>query len=313
MSHEIESMFSASREKPWHYEMTKDTTKILENAPTSKEAIELAGLNWTVEGRPIYDGNGKEIEGFKANTRSSDNSILGIVTNKYKVVQNFEAFDFTDNLIGEEMFYETAGSLKNGKTIWLLGKLPDKYIVGDKFEPYVCFTNSHDGTGAIKIAMTPIRVVCNNTLNMAISGAKRIWSTKHMGNMNAKLAEARHTLELANDYMENLSIEADKLANTKMDEDEVIKALNEMFPLDEDASDRQKQNVQNAKDGIMYCMLRPDLVQFLNTRWGFINAVSDFVGHATPNRITSNYEENNWGKIMNGHPIFDKAVSLVAA
>ena len=275
MSHEIEQMFSASREKPWHYEMTKDRTKILENAPTSKEAIELAGLNWVVEGKPIYDANGKEIYGFKANTRSSDNSILGIVTNKYKVVQNFEAFDFTDNLIGEEMFYETAGSLKNGKTIWLLGKLPEKYIVGDKFEPYVCFTNSHDGTGAIKIAMTPIRVVCNNTLNMAISGAKRIWSTKHMG---------------------SLAIEADKLANTKMDEDEVIKTLNEMFPLDEDASDRQKQNVQNAKDGIMYCMLRPDLVQFLNTRWGFINAVSDFVGHASPARMTDNYEENNWGR-----------------
>lgn len=312
MSHEIEQMFSASREKPWHYEMTKDRTKILENAPTSKDAIELAGLNWTVEGKPIYDENGKEIYGFKANTRSSDNSILGIVTNKYKVVQNLEAFDFTDNLIGEEMFYETAGSLKNGKTIWLLGKLPEKYIVGDKFEPYVCFTNSHDGTGAIKIAMTPIRVVCNNTLNMAISGAKRIWSTKHMGNMNAKLAEARHTLALANNYMENLAIEADKLANTKMDEDEVIKTLNEMFPLDEDASDRQKQNVQNAKDGIMYCMLRPDLVQFLNTRWGFINAVSDFVGHASPARMTDNYEENNWGRIINGHPIFDKAVSLMA-
>ena len=312
MSHEIEQMFSASREKPWHYEMTKDRTKILENAPTSKDAIELAGLNWIVEGKPIYDENGKEIHGFKANTRSSDNSILGIVTNKYKIVQNFEAFDFTDNLIGEEMFYETAGSLKNGKTIWLLGKLPEKYIVGDKFEPYVCFTNSHDGTGAIKIAMTPIRVVCNNTLNMAISGAKRIWSTKHMGNMNAKLAEARHTLALANDYMESLSIEADKLANTKMDEDEVIKTLNEMFPLDEDASDRQKQNVQNAKDGIMYCMLRPDLVQFLNTRWGFINAVSDFVGHASPARMTDNYEENNWGRIINGHPIFDKAVSLMA-
>ena len=312
MSHEIEQMFSANREKPWHYEMTKDRTKILENAPTSKDAIELAGLNWTVEGKPIYDENGKEIYGFKANTRSSDNSILGIVTNKYKVVQNFEAFDFTDNLIGEEMFYETAGSLKNGKTIWLLGKLPEKYIVGDKFEPYVCFTNSHDGTGAIKIAMTPIRVVCNNTLNMAISGAKRIWSTKHMGNMNAKLAEARHTLALANNYMENLAIEADKLANTKMDEDEVIKTLNEMFPIDEDASDRQKQNVQNAKDGIMYCMLRPDLVQFLNTRWGFINAVSDFVGHTSPARMTDNYEENNWGRIINGHPIFDKAVSLMA-
>ena len=306
MSHEIESMFSV-REKPWH-----GLGVIVENAPTSKEAIELSGLNWEVNSNPIYDVNGKEIKGFKANTRSSDNNVLGVVTDKYKIVQNNEAFDFTDSLIDEGMVYETAGSLKNGKTIWLLGRMPEREIVGDKFEPFICFTNSHDGTGAIKIAMTPIRVVCNNTLNMALSTAKRIWSTKHMGNMESKLREARHTLGLANNYLDNLAIEADKLANTKMDEDEVIKTLNEMFPLDEDASDRQKQNVQNAKDSIMYCMLRPDLVQFLNTRWGFVNAVSDFVGHASPARMTDNYEENNWGRIINGHPIFDKAVSLMA-
>lgn len=310
MSHEIESMFSV-REKPWHYTMTKDFTKIIQSAVNSKDAIEIAGLNWLVEGRSIFDANGKEIKGFKANTRSTDELVLGIVTDKYKPVQNFEAFEFTDSLIGEEMFYETAGSLRNGKQIWLLGKMPERYICGDKFEPYIVFTNSHDGTGAIKVAMTPIRVVCANTLNMAFSGARRSWSTKHMGNMEAKLSEARHTLELANDYLDGLEIEADKLANIKMSDDEIMAVLDEMFPLGDDATDRQKQNVQNAKDGIMYCMVRPDLVQFLNTKWGFINAVSDFVGHATPARVTSSYEENNWGKIINGHPIFDKAVSLV--
>ena len=127
-----------------------------------------------------------------------------------------------------------------------------------------------------------------------------------------KLSEARHTLALANDYLKTLDIEADKLANTKMSDDEIMKTLDEMFPIDDKTTDRQKQNIQNAKDGIMYCMVRPDLVQFLNTRWGFINAVSDFVGHASPARMSSNYEENNWGKIINGHPIFDKAVSLVS-
>ena len=302
----VETMFSV-REVPWH-----GLGEIVENALTSKEAIEYSGLNWEVNRNPIYDLNGKEINGFKANTRSTDDSILGIVTDKYKIVQNIEAFDFTDNLLDEGMTYETAGSLKNGKTIWLLGKMPERNIVGDKFDPYICFTNSHDGTGAIKIAMTPIRVVCANTLNMALSGAKRIWSTKHMGNIEAKLSEARHTLGLTNIYLDNLEKEADRLANTSMNEDEVMKALDEMFPLNDDASDRQKQNVQNAKDGIMYCMLRPDLAQFLYTKWGFINAVSDFVGHASPARSSINYQENNWGKIMNGHPIFDKAVSLVS-
>lgn len=302
----VETMFSV-REKPWH-----GLGKIIKEAPTSRDAIELAGLNWSVNSNPIYDVFGNEIKGFKANTRSSDNSVLGVVTDKYKIVQNIDAFDFTDNLIGEEMYYETAGSLRKGKTIWLLGKMPERYICEDKFDPYIVFTNTHDGTGAVKIAMTPIRVVCNNTLNMALGSAKRSWSTKHMGNMEAKLSEARHTLELANDYLNNLAIEADKLANETMKEEDIVYTLNEMFPVDDDASDRQKQNIQNAKDGIMICMLRPDIAKFLNTKWGFINAVSDYVGHAVPARLTTNYQENNWGKIMNGHPLLDKAMSLVA-
>ena len=301
----VETMFSV-REKPWH-----GLGKIIKEAPTSRDAIELAGLNWSVNSNPIYDVFGNEIKGFKANTRSSDNSVLGVVTDKYKIVQNVDAFDFTDNLIGEEMYYETAGSLRKGKTIWLLGKMPERYICEDKFDPYIVFTNTHDGTGAVKIAMTPIRVVCNNTLNMALGSAKRSWSTKHMGNMEAKLSEARHTLELANDYLNNLAIEADKLANETMKEEDIVYTLNEMFPIDDDASDRQKQNIQNAKDGIMICMLRPDIAKFLNTKWGFINAVSDYVGHAVPARLTTNYQENNWGKIMNGHPLLDKAMSLV--
>ena len=303
----VESMF-AVREKPWH-----GLGEIVTEAPTAKEAIELAGLNWTVNSNPIYDMYGNEIKGFKANTRSSDNSVLGIVTNKYEIVQNVDAFDFADNLIGEELRYETAGSLKKGRVIWLLAKMPERYICEDKFETYMCFANSHDGTGAVKIAMTPVRVVCNNTLNVALRNAKRSWSTKHMGNMNAKLSEARHTLELANEYLDGLAKEADKLANETMTNDDIMIALNELFPVADDASDRQKQNVELAKDEIMICMVRPDIQKFFNTKWGFINAISDYVGHSTPARVTSNYQENNWGKIMNGHPLLDKAMNLVAA
>jgi len=311
MSHNVETMFSAGRVVPWHYELTKDVTKLIQEAPTSKDALDLAGLNWTVDSAPIYDANGKEISGYKANTRSSDKSVLGVVTDKYKIVQNSEAFDFTDALIGEGVTYETAGSLRNGKTIWLLAKMPEKMILGDKFDPYMCFTNSHDGKGAIQICMTPIRVVCNNTLNMALSSATRSWSTKHMGDMNSKLHEARHTLQLANDYLDELAISADKLANEKITNEEIVAILDDMFPVDEKMSNRQRKNAEIVKDGIVACMYAPDLVQFLNTKWGFINAVSDYVGHATPARLTENYAENNWGRIMNGHAIFDKAVALM--
>lgn len=303
----VESMFSV-RQVPWHGLGT-----IVDAAPTSKEAIDLAGLNWTVDPMPIYDGKGNEISGYKANTRSSDGSVLGVVTNKYKVVQNSEAFDFTDVLLNEGVTYETAGSLRNGKTIWLLAKMPEKYILGDKFDPYICFCNSHDGMGAIKICMTPIRVVCNNTLNMAFQGAERTWSTKHMGDIRSKLYEARHTLQLANSYIDTLGLEAEKLANQKMSTDEMMKVLDEMFPVDETMTDRKKNNIKEVKDGIMVCVFAPDLANFAHTKWGFLNAISDFVGHASPARLTDSYAENNWGRIMSGHPILDKAMALVGA
>ena len=96
-----------TREKPWH-----DTGVMVQEAPTSHEALRLAGLDWTVDSRPVYDELIREIPGYKANVRSSDNKTLGIVTDRYKIVQNTDAFEFTDNLIGGDVHYETAGSLQ---------------------------------------------------------------------------------------------------------------------------------------------------------------------------------------------------------
>ena len=95
-----------------------------------------------------------------ANVRDSDRKVLGVVTNRYKVIQNEEAFSFTDSLLGEGVRYETAGSLQGGKKVWLLARMPQDYIItGERISPYLVFSNTHDGSGAIKVALTPIRVV----------------------------------------------------------------------------------------------------------------------------------------------------------
>ena len=186
MSANVETMFYV-REKPWHGLGT-----MVQEAPTSAEALKLAGLDWTVEARDMWLNGGYEpIPGYKANVRSSDNKVLGVVSNKYRIVQNADAFAFTDALIGGDVRYETAGSLLDGKKIWLLAKLPDSEICGDKTEPYVCFSNTHDGSGAVRVCMTPVRVVCNNTLNLALDTAQRAWSVRHVGDINSKLVEAR--------------------------------------------------------------------------------------------------------------------------
>lgn len=319
MAHMIEandSMFSV-RQKPWHFAETEDRCKIIQEAPNSKEALVAAGLDWTVEQTPVYMDDGTEIKNYKANIRSDDKTVLGIVTNRYQIVQNADAFSFTDAIVGETedgiVRYETAGSLNGGKRVWLLAKMPTKKVLDDDVEPYMVFSNSHDGTGAIKICMTPIRVVCNNTLSLALNSAQRSWSTKHVGNLDEKLAEARHCLGMANMYMDALDEEADRLANIKLDYEQINEILDQMFPVTEKDSDRKKSNVQRIKDNYSICYFMPDIAKFKGTAWGAVNAMADMIGHSAPNRNTANYEENRWGKIMDGHAWMDDFVKLVNA
>ena len=309
MAANVETMF-ATRSVPWHGLGT-----IVQTAPTSADAIELAGLNWKVISNPVYDIDGKEIRGFKANTRDSDQSVLGIVSDRYKIVQNNEAFNFTDNLIEEEeITYETAGSLRHGKQIWLLAKMPEAKVLGEQYDPYICFSNVHDGTGAIKVCMTPVRVVCQNTLNIALSTAKRTWSTRHVGDMEGKLAEARETLGMAKEYMTELDVMADKLANQKISDDEIAKVINDLFPVDmEKDSERKINNVETLKSNFQICYMMPDIAQFRNTKWGVIQAMADMADHMQPARKTDTYQENNWGRIMSGHPFVDALVSKMVA
>lgn len=213
MTANVETMFY-TREKPWHGMGT-----MVQEAPTSAEALHLAGLDWTVEPKPVYteiDGifgkSMQEIPGFKANTRDIDGSVLGIVTDAYKIVQNTDAFAFTDNLIGGEVRYETAGSLANGKRTWLLARLPETEILGDKTEQYLVFTNTFDGSGSVRVACTPVRVVCQNTLNFALKTAKRSWSIRHTANIETRMKEAHDALQLANDYIVALTASAGTMA-----------------------------------------------------------------------------------------------------
>ena len=312
MAHEVESMYYVSNEEngrfvPWHGLGTP-----VEEAPNSYEALRIAGLNWKVESKPVFV-NDKEVPNYVANVRDSDNSVLGIVTNRYKIVQNEEAFSFTDALISGDVRYETAGSLKNGKRIWLLAKLPETKVIDDVVVPYVCFTNTHDGTGAVQAIMSPIRVVCNNTLNLALTNAKRSWSMRHVGDINGKIEEAREVLGLADKYMKELNVFADKLANTSLPFEKAKEIVNELFPIDKEDSDREKRNMQKCRDDIMVCYFAPDILKYQNTAYGLVNAVTDWAGHKTPLRNTKSYQENNFGRILDGHPVVDAVVEKVSA
>ena len=305
----IESLFYV-RETPWHGQGIR-----VEDAPTSEEAIRLAGLDWTVDQQKIYLADGTEVKGNYANVRSSDNKPLGIVGDRYKIVQNTDAFAFTDALLGEGVRYETAGSLKDGKVIWLLARMPESIeILGDKVDPYMVFTNTHDGSGAVRVCMTPVRVVCNNTLNAAMRGAKRVWSARHTGSVTNKLDDARETLQFANQYLQETKNTFEELHKVKLNEFTLYKMVNNIIPITEGMTDRQKTNQQSIRDDIiMRYREAPDLMVLDQTGARLVQAVADTTSHMEPFRQTANFKENRFKKTLDGNEILDKTISIVLA
>lgn len=215
--------------------------------------------------------------------------------------------------MGEGVRYETAGSLQNGKKVWLLARLPENYIIsGDRVIPYLVFSNSHDGSGSIKVAMTPIRVVCSNTLNLALNDAKRIWTTIHTGDIKSKLDEAKKTLLLAEYYMDKLETEIDKLNKIKLTDAKVLEYISELIPMPNNASKLQEKNVQQLRNDLEVRYFEaPDLSHVSKNGYRFINSVSDFATHAKPLRETNSYKENVFAKTIEGNPLIDKAYEMI--
>ena len=309
MAANVETMFY-TREKPWHGLGT-----MVAEAPNSKDALRLAGLNWKVLQEPVYTENEELIQGYKANVRDTDRKVLRVLTDRYKVIQNEEAFAFTDTLLGEGVRYETAGSLQEGRRVWMLARLPREFIIGgERISPYMVFSNTHDGSGAVKTALTPIRVVCNNTLNLALRTAKRSWSMIHTGDISGKIEEAKNTLLLADEYMTALGQEFENLRKIKLSEKQVLDYIKILLPMEENYSLLQKRGVEKLRaDMKMRYFDAPDLKDVGNNGYRFVNAVSDFATHSTPRRKTANYKENIFARTADGNPMIDRAYQLVKA
>lgn len=307
MAANVETMFYV-REKPWHGLGTN-----VEEAPTSKEALIAAGLNWNVRSEDIHLENGKIVEGYKANVRDTDKAVLGVVTDRYRVVQNREAFAFTDALLGEGVQYETAGSLLGGRKVWMLARMPHEYVIGgEQISPYLLFSNTHDGSGAIRAAITPIRVVCNNTLNLALRTARRSWSLMHKGKIQARLEEARNTLFLGEEYMNALEKEFDVLRKKELTDRQVQEYIQLLLPVEPEVSERQRNNILWLRNDLeMRYFDAPDLQETGRNAYRFINAVSDFATHAEPLRKTAKFKENLFARTIEGNPLIDKAYQMM--
>jgi phage/plasmid-like protein (TIGR03299 family) len=281
-------MFSA-RETPWHGLGT-----VTADALSAEDAIQAAGLDWGVKLHSLYaeigDKRKKVVDRF-AVVRDSDESILGTVGTRYTPFQNRDAFSFVNSLVDDgDAKFETAGSLRHGKVIFVTMKLPVDMTLdgGDVHEMYILLRTSHDGTMAIGAYATPVRVVCMNTCSFAVANAKHKWSMPHVSNVQKKVAEARDTMKLTLAYAEEFVKLGNQMINTKVTDDEIIAILTGALP--------KRPKTGERIELIMDYYRNSPTNGYTGTGWGAFNAVTEYFDHG---RDTSSVE-GVFNQIMDG-------------
>jgi len=252
MAHQIESMMYLGA-TPWHSLGTK-----LNNPPTAREAIIAAGLNWEVATKAIRTVDGEALA-HKATYRVSDGRILGVVGPHHKPYQNAEAFAWFDPFLAAgQARFETAGSLAGGRKVWILAKLsrdPAEIVKGDTVEKYILLSNAHDGSMAIRVGFTPIRVVCANTLAMAVSDkGSKLLRVRHTKNVADVMLKVRDIMNAADAAFEATAEQYRALARCAINSADLAKYVRLVFPKvlkdsDSDAIDTTAETTAEPADG----------------------------------------------------------------
>ena len=287
---------------------------VVKGAMTSEEAIREARLDWNVIQVPVmYDRNRKrpepqhpdlsrypahqEIEGMVANIRSDTGNSLGVVSTRYKPIQNVRAFEFLDSLVMDGVLkYESCGSLWNGQAIWLLARMPEvDRIVGDDIsERYILFANWHNGKKTATTIPTHTRVVCWNTLLIALNAADwRILNISHKGDVSQKLDQARMILGLSEIGFKQYADFGRELTKIELESSDLRDYVEAVFPIEDRTTPRIERKIQAARQGVYEAFEHPTnkLAGVSGTAWAAFNAVTFFMDHQFQIRRSSTEDE----------------------
>jgi phage/plasmid-like protein (TIGR03299 family) len=284
---------------------------VVDHAPTSAAAFKLAGLDWDVLTRPLFYGgvgdNGEDtynpVKGRVATVRADTGLCLGVVSSKYTVVQNSELFAWCDKLVNTgDVRYESAGALKDGRIVWLLARLEGKtdFVTdGDKLARYLCMYNSHDGTNAVTIVPTDVRVVCWNTLSLASPGIQSenegdteataaalaanrkrggIIRISHTRGVKMRMDDARAVLSRAGEAFDDFAVEARRLAATRINAEQFETFLDRIIP--QPLTGKMPKGRAAARERITELYASgPEQEMCRDTAWAALNAVTHYVDH----------------------------------
>ena len=286
MAHMVETMAYAG-EVPWHGLGTKVPADL-----TPEQMLQAAGLDWEVNKVDLTYGDGLIVPGKKGLVRSSDGAYLDTIGDDWNPLQNSEAFEFfNDFVMAGDMEMNTAGSLEDGRRTWALAKIKDavfETVKDDLTECFLLFSNPHKYGMSITVMMTPIRVVCNNTITMALNGA-----SEHMVKINHRNefdADAvKETLGVAKDKLDTYKEAAQFLSTKNYTKDSIVEYFNEVFPFT--ANKRDNDVSRNTKLAMEVLDTQPGAEYGRGTFWQAFNTVTYLTDHelgrSNDTRLTS--------------------------
>lgn len=283
-----------------------------------KTVLEATGLDWVVEQKEVAvlekDNSYSFLRNYTANYRSDNNQFLGMVHPKdYKVVQNCDAFDFIDEL--PNFTFEKVGMFNGGKKVFVVGKSNEQIAIDgsdDLVNFYLTFLHGHDGKSGIRFILCPVRMFCMNQLNLMLQTANFKYNIAHTGDIQFKLAQIQKAIADSRNYVTDLTQTIDTMINTKATKS-IEQLTLELIPVEDTDTTLITSRKEEARQTIITLYNdKPDLQNYKGTQFGIISAVSDYISHAQPKRISHSTINNTFVKNIEGSELLERTRLLLA-
>ena len=284
-----------------------------------KTVFEATGLDWVVEQKEVAvlekDNNYSFLRNYVANYRSDNNQFLGMVHPKdYKVVQNCDAFDFIDEL--PNFTFEKVGMFSGGKKVFVIGKSNEQIDIdgtGDLVNFYLTFLHGHDGKSGIRFILCPVRMFCMNQLNLMLQTANFKYNIAHTGDIQFKLAQIQKAIADSRNYVTGLAQTIDTMINTKTTKS-IEQLTLELIPVEDTDTTLITSRKEEARQTIITLYNdKPDLQNYKGTQFGIVSAVSDYISHAQPKRISHSTIDNTFIRNIEGSELLERTRLLLTA
>ena len=284
-----------------------------------KTVFKATGLDWVVEQKEVAvlekDNNYSFLRNYVANYRSDNNQFLGMVHPKdYKVVQNCDAFDFIDEL--PNFAFEKVGMFNGGKKVFVVGKSNEQIAIDgsdDLVNFYLTFLHGHDGKSGIRFILCPVRMFCMNQLNLMLQTANFKYNIAHTGDIQFKLAQIQKAIADSRNYVAGLTQTIDTMINTKATKS-IEQLTLELIPVEDTDTTLITSRKEEARQTIITLYNdKPDLQNYKGTQFGIVSAVSDYISHAQPKRISHSTIDNTFIKNIEGSELLEKTRNILNA